>query len=106
MENDHELEQLKKGIRERLERYIIRTGIQFNPDTDHVDQIMTGLAMRLRKHGRAYCPCRLPTGDRKEDAKITCPCRWHREEIERDGMCRCKLFTAPGFQAPPGDSHG
>jgi len=106
MEHHAELEKLKTDIRRRLERYVVRTGIQFNPDADYVDQVITGLAMRQQKHGRAYCPCRMPTGDRKEDAKLTCPCRWHREEIERDGTCRCKLFVAPDFEASSGESHG
>ena len=49
MEHDHELEQLRKGICERQVQYVVRTGIQFNPDADHVDQIMTGPATRLRR---------------------------------------------------------
>jgi ferredoxin-thioredoxin reductase catalytic chain len=93
--NNGEIEKIKKTIRSRLERYIQRSGLRLNPDAEHVEEIMTGLAFRKQKFGRAYCPCRLPTGNSKEDGKITCPCRWHRDEIESDGMCLCKLFFAP-----------
>ena len=95
MDNNNEIQEIKEIIRSRLERYTRRSGLRFNPDAQHVEQIMTGLAFRQQKHGRAYCPCRLPTGNSSEDGKLTCPCRWHRDEIQDDGMCLCKLFFAP-----------
>ena len=52
---------------------------------------LTG-TLKLEKFGKRYCPCRIVTGDEKEDRKIVCPCIYHKEEVERDGSCHCELF--------------
>ena len=39
----------------------------------------------LEKKG--YCPCRF--GKVEENR---CPCKWHVEELERFGRCKCGLF--------------
>ena len=95
MERDEKIEQLKEEIRARLQRYSQRSGFRFNPDSQVVEDILSGLAARQSSKGKAYCPCRTTSGDVKADAKMVCPCFWHRDEIERDGMCHCKLFTTP-----------
>jgi len=95
METSDDLQELKGSIRARLERYMLRSGLRFNPDSELVDQILSGLAHRQSKFGKAYCPCRALEGDSKIDAKKVCPCAWHRDEIAQDGMCHCRLFAGP-----------
>jgi len=87
------LEDAKKEIREKLEKYISKSPYTFNSDEKQVDGIITGLAMKKIKAGRFYCPCRIVTGVDKEDRKKVCPCIWHRQEIEKDGTCHCRLFV-------------
>ena len=95
MENDEKSDDLKEQIRARLERYRQRSGFRFNPDAQVVEDILSGLAARQRITGKAYCPCRATSGDVKADARMVCPCFWHRDEIAHDGMCHCRLFAAP-----------
>ena len=97
-------QQLKEAIKARLERYIQRSGLKFNPDSELVETILTGLAQRQLKQGRAYCPCRALEGDPKIDLKKVCPCAWHRDEIASDGFCHCQLFIGPITPKPQGEA--
>lgn len=103
MEPD-DIQKLQESIRARLERYIQRSGLRFNPNSEIVGQIISGLAQRQAKHGRAYCPCRVLEGDPKIDLKKVCPCAWHRDEIVQDGACHCQLFVGgPGAEKLQGE---
>ena len=88
-----ELEEIKKEIKRRLEKYVKESLYRFNPDKEKVELILSGLTKRKEKSGFAYCPCRVPSGDKKEDKKIICPCAYHKEEIAKDGICLCGLFV-------------
>lgn len=79
--------------RSRLEEYAAREHLPLNPDPKMLDGLFAALAMREEKYGAAYCPCRRVTGVADEDAKIICPCAWHKEELERDGHCHCYMFV-------------
>ena len=68
-------------------------GFQLNPDAKVVERIINGLLANEKKHGHRYCPCRRVSGDPKVDAKIICPCIYHKDEIVKDGRCYCGLFT-------------
>ncbi|HDR53147.1 MAG TPA: ferredoxin:thioredoxin reductase, partial [archaeon] len=58
-------------------------------------QVIAGLVANEASHGYRFCPCRTITGNLEEDKPKICPCKWHVDEIERDGFCKCKLFYAP-----------
>ena len=51
-----------------------RLGYKFNTDTDFVDMVLEGELEILEQSGDVYCPCRVRSGDPKEDAQIVCPC--------------------------------
>ncbi len=87
------LEQTEERLLKGSEKYAQRAGYKLNPDTEVVRTIISGLAKNKAKHGRAYCPCMFVTGDPDEDKKIICPCRVHREDIEKHGKCHCGLFV-------------
>jgi ferredoxin-thioredoxin reductase catalytic chain len=70
-----------------------KNGFQLNPDAKTVERIINGLLANEKKTGKRYCPCRRQTGIPEEDAKIICPCVYHKDEIVRDGRCYCGLFT-------------
>ncbi len=87
-----EHEDLKNKMYQWTEKYADKAGYQLNPDKEGLDYVLDGLAARLEKFGKRYCPCRIVTGNEEEDKKIICPCIYHKEEIEGDGSCHCELF--------------
>jgi len=87
------LEELKSRFFKGSEKYAEKAGYKLNPEAGIVETIMIGLAKNKLKHGRAYCPCMLVTGDPDEDKKIICPCHVHKEDIEKRGKCHCGLFV-------------
>jgi len=85
----------KKEIEEIIkwyEDYAKKNGFRLNPDRATVERLIRGLLANEKKYGARYCPCRRVTGNIEEDRLKICPCKWHREEIERDGHCHCWLF--------------
>ena len=92
-QDEKALEESSSRIRRGSEKYAEKACDKLNPDTAIVETIMHGLARNKQKHGRAYCPCMFVTGDPVEDKKIICPCRVHREDIEKSGKCHCGLFV-------------
>lgn len=86
---DNEVEKLIK----EYENYAKENGFNLNPDKKIVEAIVKSLLDREKKFGARYCPCRRITGNSEEDKKIICPCAYHREELERDGHCLCRLFV-------------
>ncbi|MEE9585090.1 MAG: ferredoxin-thioredoxin reductase catalytic domain-containing protein [Candidatus Brocadiales bacterium] len=91
------LEQVEREVRERLEKWLALTPYRFNPETAVVGTIIRGIAIRKIKAGGEYCPCRVLSGDAKNDSKLVCPCVFHKAEIERDGICLCALFVGPNY---------
>ena len=88
-----QLEEAKERTYRGSEKYAQKAGYKLNSDSGVVDTIVTGLVKNRAKHGRAYCPCMFVTGDPQEDKKIICPCRVHKEDIEKHGKCHCGLFV-------------
>ncbi|MBU0476643.1 thioredoxin [Patescibacteria group bacterium] len=85
-------EEVVKLIKE-YEEYAKENGFSLNPNRGVAEKIVNGLLEREKKFSGRYCPCRRITGNLEEDKKIICPCFWHREEIEKDGHCLCRLFV-------------
>ena len=78
---------------ERYDNYAKSNGFRLNPDKKTVEKIIKGIFENEKKYGKKYCPCRRVSGNESEDAKIICPCLFHKEEIEKDGHCFCNLFV-------------
>ncbi len=70
-----------------------KNGFRLNPDRKIVEKLVMGLLANEKKYGVRYCPCRRVTGNSEEDQGKICPCRWHKEEIEKEGHCSCVLFV-------------
>ena len=83
----------KEKLLEGLKKYAEKNGYMLNPDKKIRETIVEGLLRNKQKYGRLYCPCRRVTGDKDKDKDIICPCKFHKEEIERFGMCHCMLFV-------------
>ncbi len=69
-------------------------GLRLNPDPEKLDAIIKALAENEKRYSYRFCPCRTITGNFEEDKDKICPCKWHMEEIEKQGHCHCGLFWA------------
>lgn len=87
---------IQNGV-EKLKKWYVgyaeKNGFKLNPDEEIVRRLIRGLLENEKKHGKRYCPCRRVTGNPEADAKIVCPCYYHREELEKNGCCLCGLFV-------------
>jgi len=82
-----------ESLKKSAEEYASSVGIKLNSNEKIVDGIIMGLLEKKKKFGDIHCPCRVSTGDSRKDAEITCPCVFHRGEIELEGICKCKFFV-------------
>ncbi|KAF0208758.1 MAG: ferredoxin-thioredoxin reductase catalytic domain-containing protein [Actinomycetota bacterium] len=76
-----------------MEPFADRLGYKFNTETEFVDEVLASEIEILELTGDVYCPCRVRTGDPKEDAKIVCPCiPFFRDQFAGLSKCWCGLF--------------
>jgi len=80
-----------------LEAYMVpfvhRLGFKLNTERDFVDECFESEIEIIARDGDVYCPCRVRTGDPKEDAKIVCPCiPVYLDEFNAMRKCWCGLF--------------
>lgn len=85
-----------------LHKYAARHEIELNPHEPTLLREVDGLLENLQRFGSLICPCRMRdiTGDLVRDKKISCPCAYHKREIESDGYCKCELFVTPLSDMP------
>jgi len=70
-----------------------RLGYVFNTETDFVDEVLEAELEILARDGDVFCPCRVRSGDPKEDVQIVCPCiPFFREQFAGLRKCWCGLF--------------
>lgn len=73
--------------------FVARLGYKFNTDEEFVGMVLEGELEILDQTGDVYCPCRVRTGDPRQDAKIVCPCiPFYREQFAATRKCWCGLF--------------
>ena len=94
---DPAFEQALAAVTRRARLYAERGPYALFPDEVLVRNLLVKMARNLVEHGKAYCPCREPTGDREADRANVCPCRSHHEDIARDGYCECRLLVSQEF---------
>lgn len=90
--SDVEFKQFIPKTWEFVEKYASRAGYKLNEDQEILTAVVEGLSRNKALHGKQYCPCRMLSGDPEEDRAKICPCKWHKEEIDKDGMCHCQLY--------------
>ena len=67
--------------------------ITLNPNVQIISTIMKGLIKNKIKYGYMACPCRIASGDKKEDKDIICPCIYMEDDIKNYDKCHCELFV-------------
>lgn len=81
-------------LKEYMGPFAASLGYRFNSDDDFVEAVLAAELGILKKAGDVYCPCRIRTGDPKEDAQIICPCiPFHRVQFAALRKCWCGLFV-------------
>ncbi len=80
-------------LKEYMGPFAERLGYKFNTETEFVDEVLASELEILERDGDVFCPCRVRTGDPKEDFKIVCPCiPFFRDQFAALGKCWCGLF--------------
>src|SRR3972149_5619296 len=82
-------------VRQMVGKYSRASGYPLNPDEEIVATVVEGLARNRLRYGLAYCPCVIVSGNRVADRTIICPCSKHKEDLARNGICHCALYTRP-----------
>jgi nitrite reductase/ring-hydroxylating ferredoxin subunit/ferredoxin-thioredoxin reductase catalytic subunit len=73
--------------------FVATLGYVFNTETDFVDEVLRSELEILETAGDVYCPCRVRTGDPKQDVQIVCPCiPFYAEQFAAIRKCWCGLF--------------
>jgi nitrite reductase/ring-hydroxylating ferredoxin subunit/ferredoxin-thioredoxin reductase catalytic subunit len=76
-----------------MDPFVARLGYRFNPDTAFADEVLASEIGILDETGDVFCPCRIRTGDPKDDVAIICPCiPFHLDEFATLRKCWCGLF--------------
>lgn len=70
-----------------------RLGYKFNTEEDFVNEVLASELEILEQTGDVYCPCRVRSGDPKQDVQIICPCiPFWRDQFAGLRKCWCGLF--------------
>lgn len=73
--------------------FVATLGYRFNTEPDFVGEVLAAELDILEQAGDVYCPCRIRTGDPKEDLKIVCPCiPFYLDQFAAMRKCWCGLF--------------
>jgi len=82
-----------EDLRAYMGPFAERLGYKFNTESEFVDEVLQSEIEILERDGDVYCPCRIRTGDPKEDLKIICPCiPFYRDQFAAIRKCWCGLF--------------
>ena len=81
-----------KALLKKMQKYADSQNFKLNENQTALEGIINALLRNKKFKGEIYCPCRIVSGNKKEDEKIICPCVYHQGEIELQGNCKCTLF--------------
>jgi nitrite reductase/ring-hydroxylating ferredoxin subunit/ferredoxin-thioredoxin reductase catalytic subunit len=82
-----------KDLKDYMGPFAEHLGYKFNTESEFVDEVLASELEILERDGDVFCPCRIRTGDPKEDLKIVCPCiPFFRDQFAALGKCWCGLF--------------
>lgn len=82
-----------EDLKEYMGPFVKHLGYKFNTEEDFVNEVLESEIQILEASGDVYCPCRVRTGDPKDDLAIVCPCiPFWREQFAGIRKCWCGLF--------------
>ena len=84
-----EIDRLYQRLRQEAEA----GGYHLNPDVSFTKDLVQGILVNEKRYGYWACPCRLASGDKKEDLDIICPCDYRDPDLDEYGACYCALYV-------------
>lgn len=69
-------------------------GYYFDNDKEVVLDLLQSLSFNKERYGYMSCPCRLASGNRKNDEDILCPCVYRVKDVKQYGSCYCGLYVS------------
>jgi len=79
---------------EKLKREAEAGGYHLNPDAEFSKELAKGLLTNERRYGYQSCPCRLSSGEKREDMDIICPCDYRDADVSEYDSCYCGLYVS------------
>lgn len=79
---------------DRLNREARSSGYFLNPDAAFVRDLIRGLLTNQQRFSYQACPCRLASGEKKDDLDIICPCDYRDQDLVEHGACYCALYVS------------
>lgn len=84
----------EEDLKRYMAPFVRHLGYKFNTDDEFVGVTLEAELEILDQTGDVYCPCRVRSGDPKEDARIICPCiPFYLDEFAAMRKCWCGLFV-------------
>ena len=83
-----------KKLYEMMKKVQEPKGYFFNQDKERTFELLEALILNKERYGYMGCPCRLLSGDRKNDRDIICPCVYSVPDIDEYGSCYCNLYVS------------
>ncbi len=70
------------------------SGYNLNPDVKFTKELLKSILINKKRYGYGACPCRLASGNRKEDLDLICPCDYRDPDLVDYGACYCGLYIS------------
>lgn len=83
-----------EAIYEMLRKVQEPKGYYFNNDKERVLELLEALLVNKGRYGYMACPCRLASGNRKNDEDMICPCVYRIQDVKEYGSCYCNLYVS------------
>jgi ferredoxin-thioredoxin reductase catalytic subunit len=86
-------EEVEKYYQE-LKKEIEASGYHFSSDEEFVKELLGSILVNKDRYGYEACPCRLASGNKKEDLDIICPCDYRDPDLGEYDACYCGLYVS------------
>ncbi len=70
------------------------SGYHLNPDVEFTKELLKSVLINKERYGYGACPCRLASGEKKDDLDIICPCFYRDPDLVDFGACYCGLYIS------------
>lgn len=79
---------------QKLKKDAEASGYNLNPDVEFTKELLKSILINKKRYGYGACPCRLASGNRKEDLDLICPCDYRDPDLVDYGACYCGLYIS------------
>jgi ferredoxin-thioredoxin reductase catalytic subunit len=87
---DTEVDAYYQKVKEEAES----SGYHLNPDIEFTKELLKSILINKKRYTYGACPCRLASGDRRDDLDLICPCDYRDPDLVDYGACYCGLYIS------------